>query len=86
MKLLVAYLTAELGTSNVNYLIAGNFGGELNLAFWRSVYLCDRQIKIHQYLILAYIQMAIPYPTAKFKSANIFAMVIWGPTAKFNSQ
>ena len=24
--------------------------------------------------------------TAKFKSANIFAMVIWGPTAKFNSR
>ena len=29
--------------------------------------------------------MAIPYRTAKFKSANIFAMAIWGPTAKFNS-
>ena len=28
--------------------------------------------------------MAIPYPTAKFKHANIFA-VIWGPTTKFNS-
>ena len=25
--------------------------------------------------------MAIPYQTAKF---NIFAMAIWGPTAKFN--
>ena len=24
--------------------------------------------------------------TAKFKSANIFTMVIWGPTAKFNSR
>ena len=31
------------------------------------------------------IRMAIPYRTAKFKSANIFAMAIWGPTAKFNS-
>ena len=30
--------------------------------------------------------MAIPYRTAKFKSANIFAMAIWGPTAKFNSR
>ena len=29
--------------------------------------------------------MAILYRTAKFKSANIFAMVIWGPTTKFNS-
>ena len=28
--------------------------------------------------------MAIPYQTAKFKSANIFAMAILGPTAKFN--
>ena len=26
--------------------------------------------------------MVIPYQTAKFKSANIFAMVILGPTAK----
>ena len=30
--------------------------------------------------------MAIPYQTAKFKSGNIFAMAIWGPTAKFNSR
>ena len=29
--------------------------------------------------------MAIPYQTAKFKSANIYAMEIWYPTAKFNS-
>ena len=29
--------------------------------------------------------MVILYQTAKFKSANIFAVVIWGPTAKFNS-
>ena len=27
----------------------------------------------------------IPYQTAKFKFANIFAKVIWGPTTKFNS-
>ena len=30
--------------------------------------------------------MAIPYRTAKFKFANIFAMVILGPTTKFNSR
>ena len=30
--------------------------------------------------------MAIPYQTTKFKSANIFVMAIWGPTAKFNSR
>ena len=29
--------------------------------------------------------MAIPYRTAKLKSANAFAMAIWDPTAKFNS-
>jgi hypothetical protein len=28
--------------------------------------------------------MAIPYRTAKFKSTNILAIVILGPTAKFN--
>ena len=41
-----------------------------------AVSACDRQIKIRQYFILAYIRMAIPYRTAKFKSANIFTMVI----------
>ena len=30
--------------------------------------------------------MAIPYQTTKFKSTNIFAMAIWGPTTKFNSR
>ena len=30
--------------------------------------------------------MAIPYQTTQFKSTNIFAMVILGPTAKFNSR
>jgi hypothetical protein len=29
--------------------------------------------------------MAIPYRTAKFKSANIFTIAILGSTAKFNS-
>ena len=41
---------------------------------------------MRQYFILAYIHVAIPYRTAKFKSANIFAIAIWGPTAKFNSR
>ena len=44
------------------------------LLFFSFRLACDRQIKIRpQYFILAYIRMAIPYPTAKFKSANIFA-------------
>ena len=29
--------------------------------------------------------MAIPYQTAKLKSANALAMAIWDPTTKFNS-
>ena len=46
----------------------------------------NRQIKLRQYFVLAYIiRMAIPYQTTKFKFADIFAMVIWGPTVKFNS-
>ena len=30
--------------------------------------------------------MAIPYRSAKFKSANTFAMAVWDPTTKFNSR
>ena len=30
--------------------------------------------------------MAIPYQSAKFKSANILIIAIWGSTAKFNSR
>jgi hypothetical protein len=44
------------------------------------------QIKIRQNFLLAYIRMAIPYRTAKFKSANILAIAILGSTAKFNSR
>ena len=36
----------------------------------------DRQIKIRQYFILAYMRVAIPYRTAKLKSANISTMAI----------
>ena len=43
---------------------------------------CNSQFKICQNILLAYIHMVIPYRTAKFKSANILAMVILGPTAK----
>ena len=64
------------------YCIAGKSGS-------LAVCLCIRQIKIRQYFLFAYmyiIPMAIPYQTAKFKYANIIAMVILGPTAKFNSR
>ena len=51
-----------------------------------AVYLNNRQIKIRQNFLLAYKRTAIPYQTAKLKSANTFAMAIWDPTAKFNSR
>ena len=47
--------------------------------------LSNRQIKIYQTFLLAYIHMAILYRTTKFKSANTFEMAIWDTTAKFNS-
>ena len=45
----------------------------------------NHQIKIRQNFLLAYIHMAMPYRTAKFKSANILLIAIWGSTAKFNA-
>ena len=51
-----------------------------------AVYYYNRQIKIRQNFLLAYIRMAIPYRTAKFKSANILSIAIWGSTAKFNAR
>ena len=51
-----------------------------------AVYYYNRQIKIRQNFLLAYIRMAIPYRTAKFKSANIILIAILGSTAKFNAR
>ena len=51
-----------------------------------AVYYYNRQIKIRQNFLLAYICMAIPYRTAKFKSANILSIAILGSTAKFNAR
>ena len=52
-----------------------------------AVYItCNRQIKICQNFLLAYIRMAIRYRTTKFKSSNILAIAILGSTAKFNSR
>ena len=44
------------------YHIAGEFGGELNLAVWQSAFMTIK-LKICQHLLLAYkyIYMAIPY-------------------------
>ena len=51
-----------------------------------AVYYYNRQIKIRQNFLLAHIRMAIPYRTAKFKSANILSIAILGSTAKFNAR
>ena len=51
-----------------------------------AVYYYNRQIKFRQIFLLAYIRMAIPYRTAKFKSANILSIAILGSTAKFNAR
>ena len=64
------------------YRIAGKFGGEFGLA----VCLSNRQIKIYHNFLLTYIRMAIPYRTANFKFANMFAMASWDPTTKLNSR
>ena len=71
---------------HINHRIARKFGGELNLAVWRSGGLYyNRRIKIRQNFLLAYIRMAIPYQTTKFKSVNILAIAILDSTAKFNA-
>ena len=53
------------------YRIAGNIGGELNLA----VYITTTKLKSAKisYSHILYIRMAILYRTAKFKSANIYS-------------
>ena len=53
------------------YHIARKFDRELKFG-GLVVCLCNREIEIRQYFLLAYICMAIPYQTAKFKSTNIF--------------
>ena len=67
------------------YCKDGKFGGELNLMVWRSSSQPPNVKSTNIYFLLAYIPMATPYRTAKFKSANIFAIAILGPTAIFNS-
>ena len=66
------------------YHVAGKFGGELNLAVSQSIF-ATAKLKLANISYLHIIRMAIPYRTAKFKSTNIFTIVILGPTAKFNS-
>ena len=82
-------------------LVGDNRGGEngeqliipYSRKIWRgikfgglAVYYYNRQIKIRQNFLLAYIRMAILYRTAKFKSANILSIAILGSTAKFNAR
>ena len=51
-----------------------------------AVYITTAKLKIHQNFLLTYIRMAIPYRTAKYKSANILEIVILGSTTKSNSR
>ena len=78
-KVYNTYMRTCTCTTTCTYRIAGKFGG-------LAVYLNNRQIKIRQNFLLAYIRVAIPYRTAKLNSTNTFAMAIWDPTAKFNSR
>ena len=48
---------------------------KLNLAVWRSAF-ATAKLKCVNISYSHIIRMAIPYRTAKFKSSNIFAMVI----------
>ncbi|MCG8623694.1 MAG: hypothetical protein MJE68_17085, partial [Proteobacteria bacterium] len=54
--------------------------------WWFGGLYYNSQIKIRQNFLLAYIRMAIPYQTAKFKSANILLIAIWSSTTKFNAR
>ena len=54
--------------------------------WWFGGLYYNHQIKICQNFLLAYIRMATPYQTTKFKSTNILAITILGSTAKFNSR
>ena len=65
------------------YCKARKFGRELNWAIWWSAFATAKLKFLTRTYI--HIRMVIPYQTPKLKSANIFAMDIWDPTAKFNS-
>ena len=51
-----------------------------------AVYITTAKLKCTKISYSHNIRMAIPYRTAKFKSATILAIVILGSTAKFNSR
>ena len=74
-------------THRVNFIlyhIAGKFGGGIKFGSL-AVYITTAKLKSARISYLHIICMAIPYQTAKFKSANILAIVILGSTTKFNS-
>ena len=51
-----------------------------------AVYITTAKLKSAKISYLHIIRMAIPYRTAKFQSANILVIAIWGSTTKFNSR
>ena len=76
--LLLLYMDTCIHTP---YYIAGKFGGELHLAVWRSDFATAKLKSTNIFRLHITICMVIPYQIAKFESANIFAMAIWGSTA-----
>ena len=84
-ELLPKFISRQLATVLL-YCIAGKFGRELNLAVWRSHFTIAKLKSTKISSVRAYVCMAIPYQTAKLKSANIIVMPVWEQTAKFNSR
>ena len=71
------------------YSTARIIGGELNLAVWQSTFVTVKlklaNINFHTCIPVYTYGDPLPNHQIYYKSATIFAMVIWGPTAKFNS-
>ena len=54
------------------------------LLYSQKIWRFDCQIKIGQIFHRMHVCMAIPYHTAKFKSANTIQHVVWDQITKFN--
>ena len=63
------------------YPIAGKLGRELNLAVWWSAF-ATAKLKCAN---ISYLHIYMWQSHTEPSNLNIFAIVIWGPTAKFNS-
>ena len=68
-----------------NYRIAGKFGGELNLAVWRSTF-ATAKLKCANISYLHIYMWRSRTEPPNLNPPIFFAIAIWGPTAKFNSR